>query len=81
MKASFNGREYLHEMIAERQREVLVSVTALRLMQEFYGNPYFSFRGCPDSEAEKWATDAEMIVPRVVYHVDLDAEMAAAGQA
>lgn len=40
----FNGKVYPHPMIAERQREVWVSITALRMMQEHHGNRYFSFK-------------------------------------
>lgn len=67
MQAEFNGKTYLHEMIAERQREVAVSITALRLMQEYHRNPYFSFKCVRQTEEEKWHLDAEMITPPVRY--------------
>lgn len=67
MQASFNGKTYLHEMIAERQREVAVSITALRLMQEYHRNPYFSFKCVSPNEEEKWYRDAEMVTPAVRY--------------
>lgn len=50
-------------MIAERQREVLVSITALRMMQEHYGNPYFSFKCVREAEEQEWRAKAEARVP------------------
>lgn len=67
MRASFNGKTYPHEMIAERQREVAVSITALQLMQEYHRNQYFSFKCVRPSEEEKWYRDAEMVTPPVSY--------------
>ena len=52
-------------MIAERQREIAVSIKALRLMQEHYGNPYFSFRGTTGAEEREWRDKAEALVPPV----------------
>lgn len=52
-------------MIAERQREVAVSVTALRMMQEHYGNRYFSFKCISPEEEREWYRKAEQIVPLV----------------
>jgi hypothetical protein len=49
-------------MIAERQREVAVSIKALRLMQEHYGNPYFSFRGTSSAEEAEWYAKAEKLI-------------------
>ena len=66
MKAEFNGRVYPHEMIAERQREVWVSITALRMMQEHHGNPYFSFKCVSPAEETEWYRKAEAITPPVM---------------
>ena len=62
--ATFNGREYPHQDIAERQREVFVSATALRMMQEHHGNPYFSFKN--REEEKEWCNKAEKLVPPVL---------------
>lgn len=65
MKAEFDGTVYLHEMIAERQREVAVSIKALRMMQEHHKNQYFSFRCVTHAEEAEWLLKAEQIVPPV----------------
>lgn len=65
MKAIFNGSEYPHEMIARRQREVWVSITALRMMQEHHGNKYLSFQCCTSEEEQKWHGLAEALTPAV----------------
>ena len=65
--AEFNGKAYPHPMIAERQREVAVSIKALRLMQEHHGNPYFSFHCVSKDEEAEFRRKAEAIVPTVKY--------------
>lgn len=50
-------------MIAERQREIAVSCTALYAMQAHHGNPYFSFRTISSAEQAHWINQAEIIVP------------------
>lgn len=65
----FNGKVYPHPMIAERQREIAVSIRALRMMQEHYGNPYFSFRCIRRDEESEWYRKAEVVVPSVKYEV------------
>lgn len=65
MKAEFNGKIYPHEMIAERQREVAVSLKALQMMQEHHGNKYFSFKCVKASEEAEWYAKAEQILPAV----------------
>ncbi len=67
MEAEFSGKVYPHEMIAERQREVAVSIKALRMMQEHHGNKYFSFKCVSSAEEAEWHRKAEAIVPPVVY--------------
>jgi hypothetical protein len=52
-------------MIAERQREIAVSVTALRMLQAHYGNPYFSFKSVTSAEEQEWMAKAEAIVPPI----------------
>jgi hypothetical protein len=52
-------------MIAERQREIAVSVTALRMLQAHYGNPYFSFKSVTPAEEQEWMAKAEAIVPPI----------------
>ena len=64
-KAEFNGKVYLHPMIAERQREVRVSITALQMMQKHHGNKYFSFDCVHKDEENEWYRKAEQIVPSV----------------
>lgn len=64
-KASFNGRVYLHPMIAERQREVAVSITALRMMQKHHGNPYFSFKCVSPAEEAEWLSQADELTPNI----------------
>ena len=61
MQASFNGKTYMHPMIAERQREVAVSIKALRMMQEHHSNPYFSFKCVTDAEEKDWHAKAEAV--------------------
>lgn len=65
MKAEFNGKIYLHETIAQRQREVAVSITALRMMQQYHDNPYFSFKCVSRDEEADWYRKAEAVVPQV----------------
>ena len=77
-KATFQGKTYLHPMIAERQREVAVSIKALRMMQEHHGNPYFCFKCVPLAEEKEWHAKAEEIVPPVI--VEPEPELAAAYQ-
>ena len=48
---------------ARRQREITVGITALRMMQQHYGNPYFSFRGTSAEEEREWYAKAEAVVP------------------
>lgn len=52
-------------MIAERQREIAVSIKALRMMQEHHGNPYFSFQCVPPEEEREWYLKAERAIPPV----------------
>lgn len=61
--AKFNEKTYLHPMIAARQREVAVSIKALRMMQEHHGNPYFSFVSY--AEEAEWRAKAEKIIPPI----------------
>jgi hypothetical protein len=68
LRAEFDGRVYLHPMIAERQREVAVSLKALRLMQEHHGNRYFSFKCVPSEEEREWYAKAEQLIPPVVVN-------------
>ena len=48
-----------YRMIAERDREIRVSIRALRMMQAHYGNPYFSFKCIPDAEVAEWMEKSE----------------------
>jgi hypothetical protein len=64
-KAEFNGKVYPHPMIAETQRGVRVSLTALRMMQEHHGNKYLSFLCVRPDEEREWCRKAEQIVPHV----------------
>jgi hypothetical protein len=64
-QAEFNGKVYLHPMIAERQREVAVSVTALRMMQKHHANDYFSFKCVSREEEAEWYRKAEAVTPPV----------------
>jgi hypothetical protein len=64
-KAEFNGEVYLHPMIAERQREVCVSITALQMMQKHHNNEYFSFDCVRQCEENEWYVKAEQIVPHI----------------
>jgi len=52
-------------MIAERQREVAVSIKALRLMQEYHGNQYLSFKCVRPEEEARWRAMAEQLIPQV----------------
>lgn len=63
--AEFNGKTYLTRDIAEHQRKVFVNVTALRMMQKHYGNPYFSFKGMKDAEIAEWTRKADEATPLV----------------
>jgi len=65
MKTEFNGKVYPHPMMAERQREITVSITALRMMQKHYNNPYFSFKCVSCDEECEWYVKAEAVVPQV----------------
>lgn len=65
MKAEFDGTVYLHPMIAERQREIAVSLKALHMMQEHHGNRYFSFKCVSHEEEREWYAKAEKLVPPV----------------
>ena len=47
------------QLIAEHQREIKVSIRALRMLQEHYGNPYFSFKCVRDAEVAEWMAKAE----------------------
>jgi hypothetical protein len=51
--------------IAEHQRKIAVSVKALRLMQEHYGNPCFSFKCVRPEEEKEWRAKAEKLIPHV----------------
>ena len=55
----------MKRMIAERQREISVSLKALRMMQEAHGNPYFSFHCVSKDEEAEWYRKAEAIVPPI----------------
>ena len=57
-----------NHMIAERQREIAVSITALRMMQKDHGNRYFSFKCVSPEEETEWYRKAEEIVPPVNVH-------------
>lgn len=70
MNAEFNGKVYTHPMIAERQREVWVSVTALQMMQAYHCNQYFSFRCVPPAEAAEWLRKADALAPPVRIETD-----------
>jgi hypothetical protein len=52
-------------MIAERQREIAVSLKALHMMQEHYGNRYFSFKCVRSDEESEWYAKAEKLIPSV----------------
>lgn len=52
-------------MIAERQREIAVSMKALHMMQEHYGNRYFSFKTVGRDEQAEWYAKAEKLIPPV----------------
>lgn len=65
MQAEFNGKVYPHRMIADRQREVAVSITALQMMQKHHGNKYFSFKCVREDEEREWYRKAEDIIPAV----------------
>jgi hypothetical protein len=65
MRTEFNGKIYEHETIAERQREVAVSLTALHMMQEHHGNRFFSFKCVSRAEESEWYEKAERLVPAV----------------
>ena len=62
----FNGRTYPHIMIAERQREVYVAITALQMMQEHHGNKYLSFKCVRQDEEDEWLRKADAEVPKVI---------------
>lgn len=77
-KAHFQGRTYLHPMIAETQRRVAVDCKALRLMQEHHDNPYFSFKCVNATEEKEWRAQAEAMIEPVI--VEPEPELAAAYQ-
>jgi hypothetical protein len=52
-------------MIAERQREIAVSMKALHMMQEHHGNRYLSFKCVSSAEEAEWYTKAEKLIPQV----------------
>lgn len=56
-------RDIGQRMIDERQREIAVSIKALRLMQEHYGNRYLSFKCVREAEERDWYAKAEKMVP------------------
>ncbi len=64
LRCVFNGKVYLHPMIAERQREVAVSLKALHMMQEHHSNKYFSFKCVSHAEEAEWYAKAERLVPQ-----------------
>jgi len=64
-QAEFDGNIYLHEMIAERQREVAVNIKALRMMQDHHGNKYLGFKCVSPEEEREWHAKAEALVPKV----------------
>jgi hypothetical protein len=69
--AQFNGKTYPMVEIAERQREVAVSLKALHLMQEHHGNKYLSFQCVNSAEEAEWYAKAELLVEPVT--VDMGA--------
>lgn len=52
-------------MIAERQREIAVSLKALRMMQEHHGNRLISLRDVGTAESAEWYAKAERLIPPV----------------
>lgn len=52
-------------MIADRQREVAVSLKALHMMQEHHGNRCLSFKCVPETEERQWYALAEKLIPQV----------------
>jgi hypothetical protein len=52
-------------MIAERDRSHTVAIKALRMMQEHYGNPYFSFNCVTSAEEAEWRRNADALVAKV----------------
>lgn len=65
MTAEFAGKIYPHVMIAETQRKVAVSLKALHLMQDHYGNRYFSFKCVSQYEEAEWYAKADAMIPPV----------------
>lgn len=63
--AEFNGKTYPNVMVAERQREIYVSVVALRMMQEHHGNRFLSFKCVRRDEEAEWYRKAEATTPAV----------------
>lgn len=51
------------QMIAQRQREIAVSLKALHLMQEHYGNRFISLRDVGSAEEAEWYAKAEKLIP------------------
>ena len=56
-------------MIAERQREITVSMKALHLMQEHHGNRYFSFACVSRDEEREWYAKAEKMIEPITEKV------------
>lgn len=55
-----------HRMIAERQREHAVQLLAQGMMQEHYGNRYFTLDySIRPAERAEWIAKAEAVVPPV----------------
>ena len=52
-------------MIAERQREIAVSLKALQLMQGHYNNRFISLRDVGSAEEREWYAKAEKLIPPV----------------
>lgn len=64
-KSSQEAMNIGHRMIAERQREIAVSLKALHMMQEHHGNRYFSFLCVRPEEERDWYAKAEKLIPQV----------------
>jgi hypothetical protein len=52
-------------MIAERRRRIAVSIKALNMMQEHYGNHCLSFKCISSDEEGEWYAKAEKLIPAV----------------
>lgn len=65
-------------MIAQRQREISVSLAALRMMQAHHGNRYFTFDCVSRAEAAEWRSRAEeATAPLADFIAKEEARMAA----